>query len=131
VDGLQPGAGGARHLALPRDLTAAARARESVARLLGEHHGSVQARESAQLVASELVTNALQHGEGAVELRLQVVDNFLRIEVVDQGRDQAPAVRQEAPGETGGWGLRIVDRLAAQWGVFEGTTHVWADVALS
>ena len=131
VDGFQPGAAEALHLALPRDLTAAARAREVVARVLGEQPGSVQARESAQLVASELVTNALQHGDGAIELRLQLMEDFLRIEVVDQGRDQAPAVRPETPGEAGGWGLRIVDQIATQGGVFEGTTHVWADVALS
>jgi serine/threonine-protein kinase RsbW len=101
-----------------------------VSRLLGDHPAWAETRESAQLVASELVTNALQHGEGAIQLRLKLMKDFLRIEVVDQGRDQAPAVRQEAPDESGGWGLRIVDQLAAQWGVFEGTTHVWADVAL-
>jgi serine/threonine-protein kinase RsbW len=101
-----------------------------VSRLLGDHPAWAEARESAQLVASELVTNSLQHGEGAIQLRLKLMKDFLRIEVVDQGRDQAPAVRQEAPDESGGWGLRIVDQLAAQWGVFEGTTHVWADVAL-
>ncbi len=60
-----------------------------------------------------------------------MLGKFLRIEVVDEGSDQAPGVRQEAPGESGGWGLRIVDQLAVQWGVFEGTTHVWADLALA
>ena len=59
-----------------------------------------------------------------------MLGGFLRIEVVDEGSDQAPAVRPTAPDESGGWGLRIVDQLAAQWGVFEGTTHVWADLAL-
>lgn len=115
---------------LLRDRSAAARARRLVARLLGGQQVSEEARESAQLVASELVTNALQHGEGAIELRLRLMEGFLRVEVVDQGRAQAPAVRQDTPGETGGWGLRIIDQLAAQWGVFEGTTHVWADIAL-
>lgn len=55
---------------------------------------------------------------------------FLRIEVIDEGSGNAPAVRHEGPDESGGWGLRIVDRLATQWGVFEGTTHVWADIPL-
>jgi anti-sigma regulatory factor (Ser/Thr protein kinase) len=92
---------------------------------------SAEAQESALLVSSELVTNAFKHGRGKIELRLRLLGNFLRIEVIDEGRGQAPAVRQEKPDESGGWGLRIVDQVAAQWGVFEGTTHVWADVALA
>lgn len=116
---------------LPRRPEAAGEARRFVDRLLRREGVPDQTRESAQLVSSELVTNALRHGEGAIELRLSLLGQFLRIEVVDQGKDQAPAVRHEMPDESGGWGLRIVDQLAAQWGVFEGTTHVWADLALS
>lgn len=84
----------------------------------------------ALLVSSELVTNAYRHGRGEIELRLSVHDDRLRIEVIDHGRDAAPAVREQAADGTGGWGLRIVDQLALQWGVFEGATHVWADLAL-
>lgn len=83
------------------------------------------------LVSSELVTNAFRHGRGKIELRLRVLGEFVRIEVTDEGYDQAPAVRQEEADESGGWGLRIVDQVAVQWGVFEGTTHVWADLALA
>ena len=53
-----------------------------------------------------------------------------RNQVIDEGQGQVVGVRQQPADETGGWGLQIVDRLAAQWGVFEGTTHVWADLAL-
>ena len=120
-----------RRLELPRNPGAAGEARRFVDRLLRDQGASAEARESARLVSSELVTNALRHGRGAIELRLRVLGEFLRIEVVDQGHDQAPAVRQETPDESGGWGLRIVDQLAVQWGVFEGTTHVWADLALA
>jgi anti-sigma regulatory factor (Ser/Thr protein kinase) len=88
-------------------------------------------RESARLVSSELVTNALRHGRGKIELRVTLLSEFLRIEVVDEGTERAPSVRHESPGESGGWGLRIVDQLATQWGVFEGTTHVWADLPLA
>lgn len=109
---------------------AAGEARRFVDRVLRSGGASGEARDSARLVASELVTNALQHGDGQIELRLKLLGDFLRIEVIDEGRDQAPAVRQDEPDESGGWGLRIVDHLAAQWGVFEGTTHVWADLAL-
>ncbi len=90
-----------------------------------------EARESALLVSSELVTNAFQHGRGKIELRLKLLGRLLRIEVIDEGRDQAAAVRQREGDETGGWGLRIVDQLAARWGVFEGATHVWAELVLA
>jgi anti-sigma regulatory factor (Ser/Thr protein kinase) len=124
----EPGA--ERRLKLPRHPGAAAKARRFVEDVVERCGLPEDARESAVLVSSELVTNALQHGRGKIELRLTRLGKFLRIEVVDEGHEQAPAVRQEAADETGGWGLRIVDHLAAQWGVFEGTTHVWADLPL-
>jgi anti-sigma regulatory factor (Ser/Thr protein kinase) len=131
MNGFGQAAGAERRLELARDPASAGEARQLVEALLRGSGASKAARESSRLVASELVTNALQHGQGAIELRLKLIGEFLRIEVVDQGHDQAPAVRQAHPDETGGWGLRIVDQVAAQWGVFEGTTHVWADVALT
>lgn len=130
MNGFRGKAAAERRIELPRNPGAPGEARLFVEGILGVQGVSTEAREAARLVSSELVTNALRHGRGAIELRLRVLGDFLRIEVVDQGRDQAPEVRQEAPDESGGWGLRIVDQLAIQWGVFEGTTHVWADLAL-
>jgi anti-sigma regulatory factor (Ser/Thr protein kinase) len=117
-------------LQLPRDPRSVREARRFVDRLLRRRAVPDETRESALLVSSELVTNAYQHGEGEIELRVNVLDDRLRIEVIDEGGRQAPAVRAQPADETGGWGLQIVDHLAVQWGVFEGTTHVWADLAL-
>lgn len=86
--------------------------------------------QKAKLVASELVTNAYKYGDGAVGLRLWRVGDCLRLAVSDEGSGQVPHIREQPADETGGWGLHIVDRLARQWGVFEGTTHVWADLPL-
>lgn len=86
------------------------------------------ARERAELTASELVTNALRHGEGSIELRLARVDEHVRLEVVDEGSGVVPEIREQAGDESGGWGLRIVDQLAVRWGCYEGTTHVWAEL---
>jgi hypothetical protein len=33
------------------------------------------------------------------------------------------------PGAHGGWGLRIVEQLADDWGVLEGSTRVWFQLA--
>jgi anti-sigma regulatory factor (Ser/Thr protein kinase) len=117
-------------LQLPRDPRSAGEARRFVERLLREGDVPEDTRELAMLVSSELVTNAYKHGEGQIELRVNVLQDRLRIEVIDQGRRQAPAVREQSADQIGGWGLQIVDQLALQWGVFEGTTHVWADLTL-
>ena len=80
------------------------------------------------LTASELVTNAWQHGQGMIELRLAQLHDRVRLEVVDGGSAKQPAIREYAD-ESGGWGLRIVEQVALGWGV-DGATHVWADLAL-
>jgi serine/threonine-protein kinase RsbW len=121
---------GQRHVGLSRNPRAALEARRIVDGLLRPRGVPERGVENALLVSSELVSNAYRHGEGDIELRLDVFNDRLRIEVIDEGRGQAPAVREQGGDETGGWGLQIVDLLALQWGVFEGTTHVWADLAL-
>jgi anti-sigma regulatory factor (Ser/Thr protein kinase) len=120
-----------RRATLPRGPSAPAQARGIVGQLLRGHQLPELLLENAQLVSSELVSNAYLHGTGEIELRLNLFEDRLRIEVVDDGHGQAPAVRERPADETGGWGLRVVEQLARQWGVFEGTTHVWADLPLS
>lgn len=89
-----------------------------------------QALEHVLLTASELVTNALKHGRGAIELRLQRLVDRVRLEVIDEGAGATPAIREVEADGSGGWGLRIVDEVALRWGAFEGTTHVWAELGL-
>lgn len=121
----------ARRLQLAPDPHSPSEARRFVDHQLRSYGVPEEVRDAALLVSSELVTNAYQHGEGEIELRLSIVDDHVRIEVIDAGHRQAPAVREQRTDEAGGWGLQIVDQLAVQWGVFEGTTHVWADLSLS
>jgi anti-sigma regulatory factor (Ser/Thr protein kinase) len=121
---------GPQTLMLQRNPGAVREAREFIGRLLKKRRAPRESVETAQLVSSELVTNAIEHGKGEIELRVSLLDDRVRVEVIDEGRDQAPAVRQQRDDEIGGWGLQIVDQLALQWGVFEGTTHVWADLTL-
>lgn len=81
-----------------------------------------------ELAVSELVSNALRHGEGLVGLTVALDDDELRVEVSDQGGGQ-PRMRRTAPSaaEPGGWGLRLVDQLADRWGSHRerGRTLVW------
>ncbi len=84
---------------------------------------------SAELVATELVTNALLHGGGAAAASVALTERGARLEVVD-GSTQAPLV---GPGGTDGMtgrGLSVVARLAARWGAEPGPDGkaVWAEL---
>ena len=97
-----------------------------VARRLVDDHTTVldsQQRQDAALMVSELVNNAVLHGLGAISLRIDVEGDTVRIEVADEG-NVAVAPTPE-PGAHGGWGLRIVEQLADDWGVLDGSTKVW------
>lgn len=87
---------------------------------------------SAELVASELVTNALLHGGGHGQLRLERTDTGgLRITVVDQER-RLPIVGVSSESSMTGRGLAMVGRLSSAWGVTplpDGVgKEVWAEV---
>ena len=74
-------------------------------------------------MVSELVTNAVVHGVGAISLRIDAEAETVRIEVADEGG--VALAPSPAPGAHGGWGLRIVEQLADDWGVLGGSTRVW------
>jgi anti-sigma regulatory factor (Ser/Thr protein kinase) len=108
--------------------TAPALARAAVDRLAGEVPPPLL--EDVRLVVSELVTNAVVHGprREPVTLRLRVTgDGRVAGEVADEG-DGAVEVAESA-GDGGGWGLRLLDRLADRWGVHQGSTHVWFELS--
>jgi PAS domain S-box-containing protein len=84
---------------------------------------------SVELVVSELVSNAVLHGWGAVGLRLRHDGDTLHVEVEDA--NPTPPVRVERRDAPGGFGLDVVGELA-QWGWRShgaGKT-VWARVTL-
>ena len=73
---------------------------------------------TAQLLASELFTNALDHGDGDITMRVTLVPGELRIDVSDRGR-QRPRVRTVTRNDVRGRGLMILETLAVRWGVDE------------
>ncbi len=81
------------------------------------------------LVVSELVTNAVVHGRGAITLRIRVDGDRVYGEVVDEGGGFEWEVRERGPDAVTGRGLMIVDALSRRWGIHEGTTHVWFELA--
>lgn len=87
--------------------------------------------ESARLLLSEVVTNAVRHGEGpTVRVLLDIAEEgSLRCEVVDEGEGFVPKARDKPSTEAGGWGLHLVETLSRRWGVREGSTHVWFELS--
>lgn len=82
-----------------------------------------------KLLITELVNNAYFHGAGEIVLRLSSDERCVRIEVLDEGEAAAIQLRPRTD-QTGGHGLRLVDALSEAWGVFEGASHVWAEIPL-
>jgi PAS domain S-box-containing protein len=88
--------------------------------------------ETATLLASELVTNALLHGDGVVELRLRLTRDRLVLEAEDAGLHM-PRRRRAELDEEGGRGLHLVATLADRWGARQTDDGkvVWAELDLS
>lgn len=112
---------------LPRAPRAAGLARGHVRELLGDAFPADRC-DLAQLAVSELVTNAVRHGEGAIRLRLRHDGCCLRGEVIDEGGGFEPELHEPPADQPHGRGLLIVAALSDRWGVHEGTTHVWFEL---
>lgn len=67
-----------------------------------------------ELVVTELVSNAVRHGEAPISLDLDLTDSVVRGEVRD-GSDEAPAPNPN-PDHHGGFGLNIVSHCTSRWG---------------
>ncbi|MFD9215950.1 SpoIIE family protein phosphatase [Streptomyces sp. NPDC059544] len=85
---------------------------------------------TTELIASELVTNAIRYAGGPVRLRLLRTD-ALTCEVSDPSNTQ-PRMRRARTSEEGGRGLYLVAQLSRRWGsryTREGKT-VWSEQSL-
>jgi anti-sigma regulatory factor (Ser/Thr protein kinase) len=115
---------------LDRDPAQVGRARAAVREQL---HGWGLARlaDPAELMVSELVTNAVRHSHGRpVELRLVRGDTLL-CEVEDDDHE-LPTLLSAGPTDESGRGLRVVSALAREWGTTRtpaGKT-VWFELTL-
>ncbi len=81
-----------------------------------------------KLLVSELVTNAVLHGQGEIQVKADVNDDRVLVEVIDEGQGFEHDLRAHDFDAVGGKGLMIVDAEASRWGVHEGTTHVWFEL---
>ncbi|MFE8969744.1 SpoIIE family protein phosphatase [Streptomyces albogriseolus] len=113
---------------LDGDPRAVRTARTLTARTL-EEWGLDALGDAAELIVSELVTNAVRHGGGPVGLRL-LRDKTLTVEVHDGGHTLTPHPRRAHTTDEGGRGLYLVAKLAHRWGArpAPGGKIVWADL---
>lgn len=86
----------------------------------------------AELLTSEVVSNAVRHAEldPSQEIVVRIVaDGHVRVEVADPGPPFEAHLR-EPSSDSSGWGLLLVDAVATSWGVErEGSgKRVWFEV---
>jgi len=70
----------------------------------------------AELLVSELVTNAVLHARSETRVTIEHAGATVRISVHDTSPTQ-PRLRELGPESVTGRGLLLVDRIARRWGV--------------
>jgi anti-sigma regulatory factor (Ser/Thr protein kinase) len=115
---------GTTTLELPRRAGSA-----GLARLIVTAHGASLADDqlkNANVMISELVSNAFRHGEGQIRLTVESGPDGVYASVHDEGTGliATPIPRPER----GGWGLHFVERLSDAWGVDDDDSRVWFQV---
>jgi len=110
-------------------LTAARRARSLIRRPLREW-GLTELTPLAELVVSELVTNAVRYAQSKISLRL-VLEGGLFCEVIDDSA-ALPRLRQAAEFDERGRGLQVVSQIAQRWGTRRTGAGkvVWCELAV-
>jgi anti-sigma regulatory factor (Ser/Thr protein kinase) len=113
---------------------AVGRARRFVDDQLAEWHVAEDARDTAMLCVSELVTNAIIHAVAGCEVRLLLAHDTLTVSVRDGGTG-APDFSGSStdPLASHGRGLRLVEMITARWGseCDEAGMTVWCQLDLS
>ncbi len=121
----------AEQLDVQPDLAAPRASRRFVTGVLRRWSVPVDVVDRAQLLVSELVSNAVLHGRGTICIVVAPTDvaRMFRIEVRNSGARE-PVMRHAAPHELSGRGLHIVHELSHDWGTAtdNGVTSVWFEM---
>ncbi|GHB53730.1 anti-sigma regulatory factor (Ser/Thr protein kinase) [Streptomyces umbrinus] len=123
-------------LHIPHDPRAVTVCRRTL-RLILTIHGLIRLTDVAELLATELISNAVRHTKGPAALRLRWRDGVLRIGAWDanpEPPDPAPLLDQASTDSETGRGLTLVQACADVWGwhpLARGTDrgkYVWCDL---
>jgi anti-sigma regulatory factor (Ser/Thr protein kinase) len=99
---------------LPPKLQSVRRARRFLSTALRAENATLV--ETATLLVSELVTNAVRHAQTDTEVTCRIRGTGVRVEVADDSIEPA-TITDRGVTDPSGRGLRIVDALASAWGV--------------
>jgi anti-sigma regulatory factor (Ser/Thr protein kinase) len=104
-------------------------ARRFVRDVLAGHPGC----SDAELLACELVTNAVQHATDAARVTVAVMrlGTVVHVDVIDDGCTGLPQWRQACGYDEDGRGFLLVNALAERWGFLRerSGTCVWFEIA--
>ena len=97
-----------------------------------DDHLDQSAAFDVRLLVSELVTNSVQHGgvgaEESVRLDVSFTADTVRVEVSDGGPAFEPPASPPPDNADTGWGLFLVEQLAARWGMADSGSGVWFEL---
>jgi anti-sigma regulatory factor (Ser/Thr protein kinase) len=117
-------------LALPAEIRWVPAARHCVAGVLAHWGFWATDRESAELVVGELAANAAKHGHRDMTVRLSLHTGLLRISVTDSGARARRRPPRDTDPDEHGRGLAIVEVLAQEVRVSQGSRGRRVDVVL-
>ena len=120
-----------RRFDLGGDPQAARSARQAASQVLRGWSVDEDLVDTAALVVTELVNNAITHAGGPEQLRLRRLTDRLVVEVGDTD-PRPPQLVAGGPGDEGGRGMMILAALTSDWGVrFDGNRKiVWCELPL-
>jgi len=124
----------ARTVRVPWRATSVSKVRRTLVEDLLTRDVPTMVVDEAEIVVSELVSNAIRHArplsDGNLRVHWKVKAGVVEVEVTDGGSESSPRPAPRTIWAPSGRGLRIVRSLAHEWGVTEdrnGTT-VWASL---
>ena len=100
---------------MPHRLDSIPAARSFLAKLLDGWGVADQVIDDASLLATELMSNAVEHGSGAVTLEIAVHDGLLRVGVHDRAVE-LPVMGDVTETGLDGRGIWLVQSIAHDWG---------------
>src|SRR4051795_7370046 len=120
-------------LHLPPEPASAARARRFIVDLCKATQMPAELCDTASLLVSELVTNAIIHGKTSATIEVHRPPETLRVAVRDDNPVLPPVGASPTLNAESGRGLMIVSVLADAWGVEhgEGGKAVWFELQVN
>jgi anti-sigma regulatory factor (Ser/Thr protein kinase) len=98
----------------PHDAQSVPAARRFATSVLSD--ASPDTLEAIELMVSELATNCVRHTDSGFDLTITRIGQDIRVEATDHAGG-TPTMGSPAPTDPSGRGLKIIDMLAARWGV--------------